>query len=206
MAARLSPRRLLVAPVVLRLKLLDQLLHLDRVALGVAVADDRDPGRLIVSIETSENITCVSILIDATCAMWIDSSSLPIHCGLYERHARRRDDDLRREEAIAAAQRLARNTCSPGTRRPLPDDHADERPATTTPTTTTRTTIDVAMRSIEAVHGRDGKLAARRITIVSGVARAASRSRVARARPSSVPHGPSHHVLPADRRSRRFAR
>ena len=24
----------------------------------------------------------VSILIDETCAMWIDSSSLPIHCGL----------------------------------------------------------------------------------------------------------------------------
>ena len=37
----------------------------------------------LVSIRTSENISVVSILTDATCAMWIVSSCRPIHRGLY---------------------------------------------------------------------------------------------------------------------------
>ena len=48
-----------------------------------------------------------------------------------------------------------------------------------------------------SLHGRNGKLTS------SWSRRATSRSRVAGARPSSVPHRPPDHVLPADRRSRR---
>ena len=36
----------------------------------------------VVSISTCENISRVSMRTDATCAMWMECSCLPIHCGV----------------------------------------------------------------------------------------------------------------------------
>ena len=120
---------------------------------------------------------------------------------LVERQARRRDDDLRREQAVAA--------CSAGWRGRRgrrgaagPCDHDQTTSRTMTPTTTASKPVTHHVEASAAGAGccmpENGKLCRRR----SRQVRAASSSRVACARPSSVPHRPADHVLPADRQSR----
>ena len=40
------------------------------------------PAAPVVSMTTSENISPVSMRTEDTCAMWIECSCLPIHCGV----------------------------------------------------------------------------------------------------------------------------
>ena len=111
------------AAVVLRLELLDQPLHLDRVRLAMPVArTGLVPPEL--SISTSENNRLRSMSTDAMCAMCIECSRPPTSLRRVVHDARRRDRDLRRKQRLPRLSRLARKTWSPAILRPLDQKNA----------------------------------------------------------------------------------
>src|SRR5881396_3403209 len=81
-------------------------------------------------MNTFENSSFVSILIDAMCAMWIDSSCRPIQCGVYCTTLAGEMRTWVGNRWLPLLSRLARNT-SPGAKgRPLSHTHQPSNPTT----------------------------------------------------------------------------
>ncbi len=82
----------------------------------------------LVSMKTFENMRFVSMRTEATCAMWIVSSSLPDPLGGVVHDAVRRDQDLGGKDAVPLAEAAGAEHVALGEAPPLPvDPEADER-------------------------------------------------------------------------------